>query len=199
MNIVFTDILLPSWLVVSQWTLLFALGFLIIVMYRQIGYLQELKDVGSEREGLPVGEKAPAISYFSGSETSDAPIHFEPRGTWSLLVFADPGCSSCQDTLRTLEWLAPKLNQTMRLLVVTTAEPAQIAAADAFRKASITIGRVRNDVPSKLYRTHVTPFAYLIGPDGGIRAKGVAADEVSIRKLVRQGDHKSVNVEFIVP
>jgi hypothetical protein len=199
MNSVFMDVLLPSWVIVSQWMLLFAFGFLVIVMYRQIGYLQELKDVGSEREGLPIGEKAPAISYLPGSESPDPPTTFEPKGRWSLLVFADPGCSGCQDTLRTLERLAPTLTQTMRLLVVTTAEPAQIAAVDAFRKSSITIGRVRNEVPSKVYRTRVTPFAYLISPAGEIRAKGVAADEVSIRKLVRQGDQTAVNVEFIAP
>jgi hypothetical protein len=52
MNISFADITLPLWLVVSQWTLLFALGFLIIVMYRQVAFLQRLKGAGPEREGL---------------------------------------------------------------------------------------------------------------------------------------------------
>lgn len=199
MSIVLMDVVLPLWLVTSQWTLLFALGFLIIVMYRQIGYLQQLKDEGSEREGLTIGEIAPAFDYTSMSENSDASTRFEAKKTWSLLVFADPGCSSCQDTLRSLQRMAPKLGQTMRLLVATTAEPSQIAAAEAFRTTSITIGRVRNEVPARLYRTRVTPFAYLIDPDGVIRARGVAADEASFRKLVHQGDHKLVNVEYIAP
>lgn len=199
MGVVIMDITLPLWLVVSQWMLLFALGFLIIIMYRQIGYLEQLKDVGSEREGLAIGEDAAVFDYTPASEDADAAIRFEPQGTWSLLVFADPGCSSCQDTLRTLERMSPKLAQTMRLLVLTTADPSQVAAADAFRNASVTIGRVRNEVPAKLYHTRVTPFAHLIDPEGVIRAKGIASDEASFRKIVRQGDRKSVNVEYVAP
>lgn len=33
------NISLPLWMLVSQWMLLFALGFLVILMYRQIGYI----------------------------------------------------------------------------------------------------------------------------------------------------------------
>jgi hypothetical protein len=198
MNIAFGDIILPLWLVVSQWTLLFALSFLIIVMYRQIGYLQQLKDSGSEREGLPLGEKAAAFDYIPANGSTNAPARFDPNGKWSLLLFADPGCVSCQNTLLSVERLAPKLGQAMRVLVVTSAEPTQIAAADAFRNASVQIGRIRSDVATKLYRTTVTPFGYTIDPEGMIRAKGIVGDESAIRRLVRKADRSPVNVEFIV-
>src|SRR5438034_11685266 len=95
MNVGFADITLPLWLVVSQWTLLFALGFLIIIMYRQVAFLQRLRDGGSEREGLPIGEKAPVFDYLPVNGRSSSG-HFDPRGSWSLLVFADPTCVSCQ-------------------------------------------------------------------------------------------------------
>ena|SRR5947209_173050 len=198
MNAAFADVTLPLWLVVSQWTLLFALGFLIIVMYRQASFLQQLKDQGSEREGLSIGEKAPAFDYTPVNRSTSASARFEPKGTWSLLVFADPDCVSCQNTLLALERLAPQLEQTMRVLVVTSAEPAQIGAIDAFRTASVAISRIRSDMPSRLYRTRVNPFGYLIDPEGMIRARGIVADESSIRKLVRKGDRHSVNVEFTV-
>lgn len=195
MNIPFADITLPLWLVVSQWTLLFALGFLIIVMYRQVAFLQRLKDGGSEREGLPVGEKAPAFDYLHVNRRS-ASTRFDPKGTWSLLVFADPTCVSCQGALLALERMAPKLRQTMRVLVATSADPAQINAVDAFRTASVDVSHVSGDVASRLYRTTVTPFGYVIDPEGNIRARGVATDEASIRKIVRKADHHPVNVEL---
>ena len=198
MNLTFAAVTLPTWLFVSQWILLFALGFLIIVMYRQLALVERLKDSNSEREGLPIGEKAPAFEYTPVNRSTDAPTRFEPKGKWSLLLFADPGCASCQTTLIALERLAPKLERTMQVLVATSAEPAQIAAADAFRTSSIEIGRVRNDLSSRLYRTNITPFGYLIDPEGLIRAKGVTGDESSLRKLMRQGDRKAVNVEFTV-
>jgi hypothetical protein len=195
MNI--ADITLPLWLVVSQWTLLFALGFLIIVMYRQVAFLQRLKDGGSEREGLPVGEKAPAFDYMPVNRKS-ASSRFDPKGTWSLLVFADPTCVSCQGALLALEQMVPKLGQTMRVLVATSADPAQISAVDAFRTASVDISRVPGDVPSRLYQTTITPFGYVIDPEGKIRAKGVTTDEASIRKIVRKADRNPVNVELTV-
>jgi hypothetical protein len=197
MNISFADITLPLWLVVSQWTLLFALGFLIIVMYRQVAFLQRLKGAGTEREGLPVGEKAPAFDYMPINRRS-ASTHFDPKGTWSLLVFADPTCVSCQGTLLALERMAPKLRQTMRILVATNADPAQFNAVDAFRTASVDISRVPGDVASRLYQTTITPFGYVIDPEGKIRAKGVATDEASIRKIVRKADRNPVNVELTV-
>lgn len=198
MIVTFADITLPTWLVVSQWVLLFALGLLIIVMYRQIGLLEQLKDRGTEREGLSIGEKAPSFDYTPVNQSNNAPTHFEPRGRWSLLVFADPGCVSCQNTLLALERLMPKLGQAIHVLVVTTAEPAQIAAVDAFRSASCDICRIRSDVSYKLYRTSVTPFGYLIDPEGMIRARGIVVDEASIRKIVSKADRKPVNVEFTV-
>src|SRR2546421_2664717 len=77
MNAAFADVTLPLWLVVSQWTLLFALGFLIIVMYRQASFLQQLKDQGSEREGLSIGEKAPAFDYTPVNRSTSASARFE--------------------------------------------------------------------------------------------------------------------------
>lgn len=197
MNISFADITLPLWLVVSQWTLLFALGFLIIVMYRQVAFLQRLKDGDSEREGLPVGEKAPPFDYMPANQRT-ASTRFDPKGAWSLLVFADPTCVSCQGALLALEHMAPKLRQTMRVLVATSADPAQINAVDAFRTASVTVSRVPGDVASRLYQTTVTPFGYVIDPEGKIRAKGIATDEASIRKIVRKADRNPVNVELTV-
>ncbi len=197
MTISFADISLPLWLVVSQWTLLFALGFLIIVMYRQVAFLQRLKDTGSEREGLPIGEKAPAFDYLPVNQRSTS-TRFEPQGTWSLLVFADPTCVSCQGALLALERMAPKFGQDMRVLVATSADLAQINAVDAFRTASVALSRVQSDVASRLYQITVTPFGYVIDPEGKIRARGVATDEAAIRKIVRKADRHPVNVELIV-
>ncbi len=195
MNVTFVDITLPLWLVVSQWTLLFALGFLVIVMYRQLGFLLRLKDAGTEREGLPIGEKAPAFDYTPVNGSTSLPARFEPIGKWSLLVFVEPGCSSCRSTIPALEQLVPILERRMRMLVVTSAEPALIAAIDVFRTASVGINRVSKDVPNELYRTRSTPFAYLADPEGIIQAKGVATDESAIRKIMQKADRSIIRVE----
>ena len=199
MHVTLADITLPLWLVISQWTLLFALGFLVIIMYRQVGFLQQLKDQGSEREGLPLGAKAPAFEYAPVNGGANATARFDPSGKWSLLVFADPACVTCQNTLLALEHISPKLAQTMRVLVATTAGLAQIAAVDAFRTAPVEIGRISSDVLSRLYHTGVTPFGYVIDPEGKVHARGIATDESSIRQMVRRKDRNTFKVEQTIP
>jgi hypothetical protein len=198
MSLTVADITLPLWLVVSQWTLLFALGLLVIVMYRQVAYLQLLKDAGSKRDGLPIGERAPSFDCTPINQGTAVPTRFEPTGHWSLLLFADPGCASCETALHALEQLAPTFAQTLRILVVTSAEPSRITAVETFNTTSFDISRVRHEVPTQLYRARVTPFAFLIDPEGIIRAKGIAGNERSLRNLVHKVDPKPVNVEFVV-
>lgn len=196
MSIIFADITLPLWLVVSQWTLLLALGFLVIVMYRQLRFLLHLKDAGTEREGLPIGDKAPAFDYSTMNVNASLSARFEPTGIWSLLVFAEPGCVSCQGTITALDRLAPAFNQRIRLLVITSADPAQVAAIYAFKTASIDINHVSKDVPYHLYRTYSTPFAYLINPSGVILTKGVVIDEPTIRQMIQKAGTSTIKVEF---
>jgi len=198
MQLTFADITLPGWLVVSQWALLFALGLLIIMMYRQVALLEQLKDRGSERAGLHPGEKAHSFDYIPVNRITNVLARFEPRGRWSLLLFADPSCASCQNALLALEKLSPHLPQSLQVLVATTSEPALISASDAFKLTSFELGRIPVDVSTRLYNTGVTPFGHLIDPEGVVHAKGIVTDEASLRKLVRHGDSKLINVEFTV-
>lgn len=194
LHVPFADISLPLWVVVSQWTLLFVLGCLVIVAYRQLGYMLHLKDMGSERDGLPIGEHAPVFAYTPVHQSGSSPRHFDPKGRWSLLLFADPGCVSCQGALRALERLAPEVAQTMQMLVVTSADPALITAVEEFRTASVAIGRIDRDVPFHLYCTHATPFAYVIDSEGVIQATGIVGNEADIRKMMRKVDRSIVQV-----
>jgi thiol-disulfide isomerase/thioredoxin len=196
MNATLADITLPLWLVVSQWTLLFALGFLVIMVYRQIGFLLRLRDLGTEREGLPTGKKAPVFDYFPVNGDANIPTRFDPTGKWTLLLFIEPSCVSCQSAFLALERLAPKLKSAIYPLVVTSADPALLNAFGIFSTASLPISQVNRDVFLDLYQTRSTPFAYLIDPSGTIQAKGVVGDESSIGKLLQKADHSITKLEF---
>jgi hypothetical protein len=193
-SITIAVIILPLWVAISQWMLLLALGFFVIVAYRQIGYMLHLKDIGSERDGLPVGEKAPVFDYILANHNMNAEARFDPQGKWTLLLFADPGCISCQTAVSALEHFAPTLRET-QILVATTAEPAVIKAVEQFQDASVPISRVEWEVPSRLYHTLTTPFAYVIDPEGVVRAKGMASDEAALRKIAQKADqHNGIRV-----
>ena len=194
MNISIADITLPVWLVASQWTLLFALGILVILAYRQISFMLKLKNLGTDKDGLPIEEKAPSFDYIAVKQATTTLSRFEPEGRWSLLLFADPGCASCQSTLLALERLVPKLSSGIRILVITSVDPAQITGFSEFKRTFLDIGNVSKAVIEKLYRIHTTPFAYLIDSTGVIQAKGLATDETAIRKIARKADRRVVEV-----
>lgn len=178
----------------NQWVLLFGLGGLVILLYRQLAYVLRLKDSGTERDGLAVGAKAAAFDYAPANDSMGLPLRFDPIGQWSLLVFADPGCESCRNTVVALGRITPKLRQVTRVLVVTHADPALIATVEAFRDTAVDVGRVDFDMSIKLYNTHTTPFAYLIDSAGVIRAKGIAGDEAMIRKITHKADRSAIEV-----
>lgn len=184
-------VLLPVWVVVSQWVLLAAFGFFLLLAYRQLGYMLRLSDIGSERDGLPVGAKAPAFAHVPINEHVSREQHFDPLSRWSLLLFGDPSCVSCQSALVALERLAPSLRGT-RLLVATVSEPAVVGTVEAFASASVPISHVAREVPNKMYHTMTTPFAYVIDPEGVIRGKASVANERSLRKLAQKIDRHIV-------
>ncbi len=189
-----TYVVLPVWIVTSQWVLLFALGGLVIVAYRQLGYTLHLEDIGSDRDGLSIGEQAPIFTYTFAHHRMDSPSRFEVQGQWSLLLFADPGCISCQNALVALEHLLPQIASLMQILVATTADITLISAVEEFRISSVNIGCVDKDVAFKLYHTYTTPFMYIIDPKGVIQAKGFVKSEADIQKLIRKVDHGVIQV-----
>jgi thioredoxin-related protein len=185
------EITLPLWLFVAQWFLLFALGVLVIIAYRQIGYMLGVKEPSSTRDGLPVGEIAPSFQYLNVFQDSKAD-YFNPKGQWSVLLFADPNCSGCQKALIELEKFQYSLKSSTELLVVTSASEEDIGSVDVFRHSSITIGQIKHEVMTKLYRTQVTPFLYIIDPTGIVRTKGIA--DSSIRKMLNTSGKKPLTV-----
>ncbi len=184
----------PEWLAASQWTLLLGLAALVIVMYRQLSYVLHLGDLGTEREGLAVGTSALPFEYAPVNKGTETLIRFSITGAWSFLLFADPGCVSCQTAMTALEELAPRLRKSVRILVLTSADPEQIMAVESFSAASVDLGHVSREVPDELYRTHATPFGYLIDSEGIVQAKGIAASASAIRALTSKADRRAVSI-----
>ncbi len=187
-------ITIPSWLFVSQWVLLFAFAFLLFTVYRQMGFWLGLKQQGTNKEGLAIGARAPGFSFDTINPPADAsPVRFEPQGSWSFLLFAHPSCVGCQQALPIIERLiAESTNKTLQTLVATTSDLAFIEASEVFGRTSLPIGRVSSDVSLKLYLTRSMPFAYVIDPEGTIRAKGIISGESAVRKLFSSSDHNKV-------
>jgi hypothetical protein len=193
------NISLPIWIAAAQWVLLFGLGALVIAMYRQLGYYLQIQRTGAENLGLGIGEIAPAFDFTSPDGTVGTRGRFNPAGQWSLLLFADPRCASCERAVYALEALHRRGDDSrLRTLVVTRASPAQVAAAEAFHATTAEIALVDDDRALDLYRVRQVPFAHVVDPQGIVRAKGVAEDQAALRELLRPVRRPSIPLIPIV-
>lgn len=176
---------IPTSVAVTQWVLLLGLAMLVAVMYRQLGYLLRLQSVGTARDGLATGSRAPGFRFhaYDGPETLR---RFDPLGKWTLLVFADPGCSSCETAVDVLGGLDLSGLPELQLAVVTSMEPSDMPVTSHFRSCAIPILHVAREVPVKLYQSNSVPLAILVDPGGLVRDKDIPINRDRVMKLLRQ-------------
>lgn len=177
---------LPTWIVVAQWTLLIALGFLVVVMYRQMGYYLAATESGSEHLGLAVGHRVAEFDYIAaGKGAGEARRHHFGHGA-SLLVFVDPFCGGCERSIASLDSLSRSRQlEGVEVRLLTAADPVQVARTPALHERE-DIALITADVMERDFRIERVPFAYLIDTDGTVRAKGIAETESAFRRLLRQ-------------
>lgn len=167
---------IPLYLAVAQWALIFALGLLVIIMYRQLG---RLFDHNRTPAGLgpEVGRKAAEFGYeriADGSRDYLTPGDGQP----ALVAFVDPTCPACEQLVENLGVLhrAGDLAQ-LRVLLLTSDPPDYLQISDTFRTTRLDIARVTTHGVREAYNALATPLLVAIGGDGTVRAAG------SVRQL----------------
>jgi hypothetical protein len=111
---------------------------------------------------------------------------FIPGGAPALLLFADPGCGSCEKALEIVEAASTDARATgLRVLALTQATPRQLAALDSFRKTSLLLGQIDDKVASQDYKVTATPFFYAVNAEGLISDRGTVATKADIRRALR--------------
>ena len=84
----------PIYLEIAQWALLLGLGFLVVIMYRQLGHV--FGDKPHEEHGPPVGSAAPPFEYL---RVGDRSVQRPSRaGSSRAARVRHPTCQAC-DTL----------------------------------------------------------------------------------------------------
>lgn len=174
----------PTSIIIAQWVLMFGLIAILTVLYRQLAHLLRVSRATSEEAGLDVGNVAPPFTY---SVSSGERRKFDPRAAATILLFADPGCASCDAAMTALERIARGDDDT-RIVVATSATPDVIQTIPAFRETELDIVRVDRDVAYLMYQAAVTPFLFAIDDSGVVRAKGLVTTEREIRRMMRALD-----------
>lgn len=166
---------------VALWLLATIEGVLLFLVYRHFGLTSMATAAGHERDGLPIGESAPAISGLSlgGKQITRQP----EAGRAHILVFGSPDCQPCRRIL-------PSLN---RLAVAKVGADLTLVIWADYQRAMTVRDLLHEDVPCVVevgteavnaYRVKVAPFAFVIGKDGRIRQKGVCSDSEKLQRLI---------------
>jgi hypothetical protein len=160
---------IPEYLEIAQWALLFALGALVVVLYRQLGRL-----LSHERDpatpGPSVGDRAAPIRYRrlpDGDAGELAPGHGQP----ALIAFVDPTCPACERLVSSLGTLtaAGELAGISVLLLISD-PPGYLSISATFQDTMLEIGR-----PLAAAEVAGTPLLVAVDGDGVVRAAGVAS------------------------
>lgn len=167
---------IPTPLYVTQWVLLATFAILLLLLYRQLAYLLNLRRPPALANSLPRGVTAEDFRYrpFGGGETRSG--RFRPAETSALLIFADPFCASCERLLKAITELPadhPLLSR-WHPFFATTADASQLGVVPVFGDQRLDVGQVDGEVVTGLYRVPYTPFAYIFAGDGTVAARGPA-------------------------
>lgn len=168
----------------TMWVLLLVVGVLILLLYRHFGLITLGTEEGVQRDGLPVGAVAPPLRSVT---VEGAATEWRPRsGRPELVLFATPDCAPCATILPAVGRLARHNFNLGITAVVPGGHEGIIRFIEKFHPPFPCIadgGREAFDG----YRVRVTPFAFVVSPDGRIRAKGLCSDPSRLRALLTTG------------
>lgn len=170
---------IPLYLAVAQWTLLLALGLLVVVMYRQLGRV--LNRAEPAQAGPALGTMAAGFPYARPGE--DEVRYLTPGGGQAaLLAFVDPTCPACEKLVGALGTAhrAGDLNG-LRVLLLTSDPPGYLQISDEFRSTALEIGRPVAGTDLGSYNAHATPLLVAIDSAGVVRSAGPAMSVADVR------------------
>jgi peroxiredoxin len=169
----------------AMWVLLLVTATGVFLLFRHFGLVSLGSVEGVQRDGLPVGEPAPVVEVSTGD---GRPVTWTPSpSTPTLLLFAAAGCDPCE---LVLPYAAHLMNSNGSDLDVVTIVSGRVENATAVReqlKLPFPCFAEAGGNASDEYRVRVTPFAFVIGDDRRIRAKGLCGTPIRLKELLAAG------------
>lgn len=169
----------------ALWVLLLAVAGLLLLLYRHFGMMSLGTMEGVQRDGLAVGAEAQPISGVTAEGRDEG---WDPKtGRPELLLFASPDCEPCKTVLPSVNRLAAASGERLGITAVVPGprESAQ-RMVDQYNPSYPMLAEDGSGAFNR-FRVRVTPFAFVIGADGRVLAKGLCNDPVRLRELLSAG------------
>ncbi len=170
---------------VALWIVTLVIGVLVLILYRHFGLMAMATVEGVQRDGLAVGDSAAPIagSTPDGERVVLDPSDERPR----FLLFVAPDCGPCDRVLPYVMHLAkePQIDVAFRVVVAGPVENVR-HVVDKYRPPFTMIAEDGSGTAER-YRVRVTPFGFVVGEDGEVRAKGLCNGPKRLRDLLIAG------------
>lgn len=175
----------PAGLMIAQWSLLIGLGFLVVVLYRQLGRAFHRPREGQEL-GPPLGTRAASFSYARVPDRGVFRVSPGDEAEPVLLAFVDPTCPSCERLVEELgvAETSGELADT-RVLLLMSDPPAYIEISEVFSRTTLEIGQILEEKTIDSYRATATPLLVAIDTEGTVQAAGSAVHISQVRAFHR--------------
>ncbi len=155
---------------VFLWLLVLVLAVLLLLVYRHFGIISLGTLEGVQRDGLPIGESAPA---FKGFDTQHELVEWSPKsGQAYLLAFVSPTCAPCQKVLPSLLRFATLSDSVNVVFIISS--PGVLLEKFVQQYNPPPLVTCVTDEGNNIYedyRVRAMPFAFIIAPDQSISAK----------------------------
>jgi len=169
----------------ALWLLVLVMGVLLLLLYRHFGMMSLGTLEGVQRDGLPVGSEAPPIGGITAAGNDEG---WEPRrGRSELLVFASPDCEPCKTVMPAVNRLATAAGDELGVTAVVPGPRESVERLVAQYDPPYLCFAEDGSGAFNRFRVRVTPFAFVVGADGRVLAKGLCNDPARLRELLSAG------------
>lgn len=179
------------WLVsyIVLWLIVLVLGTLVVLLYRQIGqqYLNTAQGVAGD--GLKPGTLAPdfaAQNQFGDNQ----PIRSMLDGKhYLLMVFGSPTCQPCRRLLPDVQQFVNDNSDKVRALWINnrTSHEESVRYVQEMNSDLPTISSEDGGLMDR-YQVRVTPFIFMLNPNGKVLVKGLANTRQNLDTYLREAE-----------
>ncbi len=177
------------WLVsyIVLWVVVLALAFLVVLLYRQLGQQYLGTAAGVSRDGLAVGSKALDFTGYDQFGQQVTMRQWLDGKRYLLLVFGAPTCAPCRQLLPQATQFEQDHADKVRILWINRATDEE--SKNYVQETGSTLTTIANEGGiMERYKARVTPFVFLLGPDGTVKAKGLANNRTNLEAYLQQAE-----------
>jgi hypothetical protein len=177
---------IPVYIVIAQWALLFVLGLLVVIIYRQLGRIFVKNSRASDsKHGPAVGSHAASLTYTRISDETLQRLN-PGNGEPTLVAFVDPTCPACEDLIAALG----RMRETdelagIRALLLTADPPNYLRISKIFQTTPFEIGHITAHSGVESYNATATPLLVAVDSTGVVRAAGPAGKLEELPSFIR--------------